>query len=93
MRIFRMTLSCNEYETFCSVLNHLCNLKNVKNTHGGVLFLVKLQAKACNVTKSKTPPSVFFFMFFKLYNDFCMQRTDYMENFTFCLAKTANNAL
>ena len=27
-------------------------LKNVKNTHGGVLLLVKLQAKACNVTKS-----------------------------------------
>ena len=26
---------------------HLCNLKNVKNTHGGVLILLKLQAKVC----------------------------------------------
>ena len=25
---------------------HLYNLKNVKNTHGGVLLLVKLQAKS-----------------------------------------------
>ena len=31
---------------------HLHNLKNVKNTHGGVLLLVKLQASACNFTKS-----------------------------------------
>ena len=45
---------------------HLCNLKNVKNTHGGVLLLAaKLQAKACNFTKSNTPPWVFF-TFFKL---------------------------
>ena len=35
--------------------------KNVKNTHGGVLILVKLQAKA----KSNTIPWVFF-TFFKL---------------------------
>ena len=37
------------------------NLKNVKNTHGGVLLLL-----ACNCTKSNTPPMVFF-TFFKLY--------------------------
>ena len=29
--------------------------KNVKNTHGGVLLLVKLQDQACNFTKSNTP--------------------------------------
>ena len=29
----------------CAVWYHLYNLKNVKNTHGGVLLLVKLQAK------------------------------------------------
>ena len=29
---------------FCSIWYHLYNLKNVKNTHGGVLLLVKLQA-------------------------------------------------
>ena len=28
----------------CAIWYHLCNLKNVKNTHGGVLILVKLQA-------------------------------------------------
>ena len=41
-------------------------MKNVKNTHGGVLLLVKLQALACNFTKSSSPPWVFF-TFFKLY--------------------------
>ena len=30
----------------CAIWYHLCNLKNVKNTHGGVLILVKLQAEA-----------------------------------------------
>ena len=27
---------------FCAIWYHLYNLKNVKNTHGGVLLLVKL---------------------------------------------------
>ena len=31
---------------FCAIWYHLYNLKNVKNTHGGVLLLVKLQAKS-----------------------------------------------
>ena len=38
----------------------------MKNTHGGVLLLVKLQALACNFNKSNTPSSVFF-TFYKLY--------------------------
>ena len=38
----------------CAIRYHLHNLKNVKNTHGGVLLLVKLMAKACNFTKSNT---------------------------------------
>ena len=50
----------------CAICYHLYNLKNVKNTHGGVLLLVKLQAKVCNFTKSNTPACVFF-TFFKLY--------------------------
>ena len=41
------------------------NLKKVKNTHSGVLLLVKLQALAWNFTKSNTPPRVSF-TFFKL---------------------------
>ena len=32
------------YEMFCAIWYHLSNLKNVKNTHGVVLALVKLQA-------------------------------------------------
>ena len=42
---------------------HLYYLQNVKNTHGGVLPLVKLQVQACNFTKSNTPPWVFFTFF------------------------------
>ena len=32
----------------CAIWYYLHNLKKVKNTHGGVLILVKLQASACN---------------------------------------------
>ena len=32
-------------DILCVIWYHLYNLKNVKNTHGGVLLLVKLQAK------------------------------------------------
>ena len=46
----------------CAISYHLYNLKNVKNTHGGVFLLVK----ACNFTKSSIPPWVFFTLF-KLY--------------------------
>ena len=45
---------------------YLHNLENVENTHGGVLPLVKLEASACNFTKSNNPPWVSF-TFFKLY--------------------------
>ena len=31
------------YVMRCAIWHHLYNLKNVKNTHGGVLILVKLQ--------------------------------------------------
>ena len=39
---------------------HLRDLKNVKNGHGGVLLLVKLQASAGNFTISNTAQWVFF---------------------------------
>ena len=51
------------FVTVCTI--YLYNLKNVKNTHGGMLLLVKLQVKACNFTKSNTSSWVFF-IFFKL---------------------------
>ena len=43
-------------DMFCAIWYHSYNLKNVKNTHGGVLLLMK----------SNTPPRVFF-TFLKLY--------------------------
>ena len=46
------------YVVRCTIWYHLYNFKNVKNTHGGVLILVKLQTEAF--------PWVFF-TFFKLY--------------------------
>ena len=36
---------------FCAIWYHLYNLKNVKNTHGRVLLLVKLQAKPATLLK------------------------------------------
>ena len=54
------------YVMRCVIWYHLYNSKNVKNTHGGVSRLVKLQASACNFTKSNTPPWVFF-TFVELY--------------------------
>ena len=35
----------------CKIWYYSYNLKNEKNTHGGVLLLVKLQASVCNFTK------------------------------------------
>ena len=35
----------------CAIWYNLFNSKNVKNTHGGVLFLVKLQTKAFSLLK------------------------------------------
>ena len=43
------------YAMRCSIWHHLHNLKNMTNTHGEVLFLVKLKTKACNYAKSNTP--------------------------------------
>ena len=45
----------------CAICYHLYNLKNVKNNHGRMPLLVKLQTY---FTKSNTPPWVFFFLNF-----------------------------
>ena len=44
------------YILYIYIYIYLYNLKNVKNTHGGVLLLVKLQA--CNFTKSNPPDRI-----------------------------------
>ena len=65
----------------CAIWYHLYNSKNVKNTHGGVLILVKLQAEACNFIKINTPPWVFFTSF-KLYKCYQIaQRTTFKEDY------------
>ena len=51
-----------------AICYHTHNLKNVKNTHGGVLLFVKLQASACNfTTKRNIPAWGVFQVFFELY--------------------------
>ena len=61
----------------CAIWYHWYKLKNVKNTHGGLLILVKFQTKACNFTKIHTPSWVFF-TFFKLYKWYqIVQRTTF----------------
>ena len=50
----------------CTIWYHLHNLKNVKNTHGGMSLLVKLQAY---FTKNNSPLWVFFTLL-KLYKWF-----------------------
>ena len=57
-----------KYETLYAIWYHFYNLKNVKNTHGGVRLL--------NFTKSNTPPWVFF-TFFKLYKWYQKRETSH----------------
>ena len=75
INIFNICNSCRQivsgicegadgYEALSAIRYHLYN--NVKSTHLVVIVFVKLQAVACNFTKTITPPWVFF-MFFKLY--------------------------
>ena len=61
METLKFTLKL--YVMRCAIWYHLYNLKHVKNTHGGVLILVMLQASACNFIKINTPPWVFFHVF------------------------------
>ena len=37
---------------FCAIWYIMYNLKNVRNTHGGVLLLIKLQAKPATLLKA-----------------------------------------
>ena len=55
------------YVMLYAIWYHLKNFKNVKNTHGRVLLVVKLQASACNFTKSNTSSWVILYIFLKLY--------------------------
>ena len=58
-----------KFEMLCAIWYYLYNLKNVQNTRGRVLILVKLQATASTFAKSNMPLWVFF-TFFKLYKSY-----------------------
>ena len=63
----------------CAIWYHLYTLKKVKNTHGGVLFLLKFVALACNfTTKSNTPPGVYF-TFLSCTNLVKLRKASHME--------------
>ena len=61
-----------KYVMRCAIWYYLYNLKNVKNTHGGVLILVKLQAEASrflnciNGTESRNAPHMPVFTVFSV---------------------------
>ena len=57
MNYFTHKVICNVMH--CAIWYHLYNLKNVKNTHGGVLLFVTFQA----FTESNIPPWVVFTFF------------------------------
>ena len=48
--MFDKVLNALLHMIHCAIWYHMHNFKNVKNTHGRVLLLVKLQALACNFT-------------------------------------------
>ena len=52
MKIVVMIIKYIAFRVFVPFLQ----FKNVKNAHGGLLLLVKLQAKACNFSKINTTP-------------------------------------
>ena len=56
----------------CTIWDHFSNLKNVKNTHGGVLLLMNLQVY---------PPWVFFSLF-KLYKRYHIAQR--ITNYVYC---------
>ena len=60
---FERTFILKVHQILCAIWYHLCNLKNMKNTHGRIPLLVKFQAY---FTESNTPPWVLF-KFLKLY--------------------------
>ena len=54
----------------------------MKNTHGGVLLLVKLKAKACNSTKSNILPCMEaeILVLTKLFTSFIQKKIGYLKN-------------
>ena len=75
------------FETLCAIWYHLCNLKNVKNTHGGELLLgvftfFKLYKKVSNRAKHHT--SVHDHACAVVFLTYWMR----LETYRFCLGET-----
>ena len=58
--LLRVALSIVEslYVILCTIWHHLYNLKNVTNTDGEVLLLVKVAGNSLQLTKNNTPSMV-----------------------------------
>ena len=66
---FRIADLTNDNTMLCAIWYHLYNLKNVKNTHGGVLLLIKLQPKKRATLLKVTLLDVCFSRFLNCTND------------------------
>ena len=80
------------YVKCCAICYHLYNLKNVENTHGGGLLLLKVGAEASNFTKSNTPPWVFFtflnlYKWYQIAQRITYNRIHHICNYLFYLLK------
>ena len=53
----------NAFEMLCGIWYRLYNLNNVKNSHGRVLLLVKLQAIASNTSHISSIEKIFFLQY------------------------------
>ena len=67
------------YKTLCAIWCHLENLKNVNYNLGEAILLAKLQASACNFTKSNTSPWMFF-MFLNCTNGAKSRKALHLQN-------------
>ena len=69
--LLRVALSIVEslYVILCTIWHHFYNLKNVTNTDGEVLLLVKVADNSLQLTKNNTPSMVLltFLKFYKSY--------------------------
>ena len=71
----------------CAIWYHLYNLKNVKNTHGGVLILVKLQAGIMGYVQTVSAMLQFIFLYKYSYYQSCFLTylNILVAYFVFCL--------
>ena len=78
--LLRIALSIKDvFVVHCAIWYHLYNFKNVKNTHGGVLILVKLQASSFIKSFPKTFNAFCSYLDFKI-ETICFTRNIYEKS-------------